>query len=350
MTDTIKDLRGADPAKVRKAVAALEPPFDAAIGRELIAIAYGHEDAAARKAAARLLEQHVGDAGAIKQALKKCLRGLDAEEACTRLRALERDDRGQIATALIARGINVRGVALEEEPAFAREYIYQLLRPKDDCGGTLSKGPTLYLSERHQKMTRGGYMPEYVELTRFPEVVFDELAGLRAKLAFDGVTLWGGRLTTLPERFVALAPFLKRLTLAYNDFVGLPAVVFECTKLEELFLSQFQLTEVGRGITRLKALRSLHLHECKKLLALPAEVCELPWLEELHLGFANMRSLPPEIGQLTSLRVLTLQSSKIAKLPPELARLPKLKEINIRWSKLAPAKVKELLPKAKITT
>jgi Leucine-rich repeat (LRR) protein len=343
------DLRSLDVAKVRRALAALEPPLDASAERELIAIAYGHEDAAARKAAGRLLDQHVHYATAIKRALKKCLRGLSSEDACTRLRAVERPDRGQVATALVARGINVHGVSIEEDPEFAREYIYQLLRPDDDGGGTLSKGPTLYLSERRQKV-RGGYMPEYVELTRFPEVVFDELDGLRAKLAFDGVTLWGGRLATLPDRFVEMAPFLRRLTLFYNDFTSVPSVIFECDKLEELALSQFALRAVGAGITKLRALRQLSLHECKKLTVLPLEVCELSWLEELHLGFANMRSLPPEIGKLTSLRRLILQSSKVARLPAEIAGLPKLKEINIRWSKLDRTRVAELLPKVKITT
>jgi len=47
------ELRSADPTVVGKALSALAPPFDAEVTRELVAIAYGHENAGLRKSAVK---------------------------------------------------------------------------------------------------------------------------------------------------------------------------------------------------------------------------------------------------------------------------------------------------------
>jgi hypothetical protein len=127
---------------------------------------------------------------AIRRALKKCLRPLDAEVACARLRAVPRDDLGLLATAFIARGLNVHGVALEEDPAFARAYLPLLLREKDDGIGTLTKGPTLFLTERRLKAAisqNTSSSPASLRLLRPPQS-----AALEA--ALRGARLLGRRL------------------------------------------------------------------------------------------------------------------------------------------------------------
>jgi len=329
-------LRDHDVAVVKAALAALKPPFSAEIERELIAIAYGHEDAGLRKAALALVDKHVKAATQLKTVFKKSIHSVPWHDACAKLRALDIPDRGKLATAFVARGINVHGVALEEDAEFAKTYIYKLLRPAKR---------ELYLTEAPPPKGARSYMPEYVDLTRFPEVVFDELAGLRKKCAFDSIDMNGGSLTTLPDRFALLAPFLKRLCLSYNKFVQLPDVLFACTNLEELTLTQFELVDIGEAITKLKKLKKLFVSDCKKLKTLPPAICDLPALEFLGLPGSPMRSLPPEIGKLKSLRELYVQTSKISSLPDELATLPKLAKVYITWSALDPAKVKALLPK-----
>ena len=339
----MNDLRSDDKTKVSKALGALTPPFDAETARELVAIAYGHEDAALRKSASKLIEKHLQkEHAAIKKAFKKNLQSLDSESACDALRALDWPDRGKLALAFIARGVNVHGVALEEDAEFARTYIHRLLRPKTN---------ELYLTERElaeSEKKGGSYSPEYVELTRFPDVVFDELPNLRKTLAFDKVTLWGGKFDELPDRFVDLAPFLRRLTLYFNEFVSLPKVVFACTLLEDLWIGQPSMKTLGKELGQLTQLKKLALHECGKLATLPLEVCELEWLEELDLNSAKFRALPKEMGKMKALQRLDLQSSQVSKLPDELAQLPSLKEINIRWSRLDAEKVKAQFPKMKL--
>ena len=328
-------LRSPDAGAVKTALGALRPPFTPEIERELIAIAYGHEDAGLRKLALALVDKHVKAAAKLKAVFKKSIHSVPWHDACAKLRALDIADRGKLATAFVARGINVHGVALEEDPAFAKTYIYKLLRPKDK---------ELYLTEAPPPKGARSYMPEYVDLTRFPEVVFDELAGLRKKCAFDSIVMNGGAFSTLPARFVELAPFLKRLDLSYNKFVELPDVLFTCTNLEKLALSQYELVDIDDRITKLKRLEELGLY-CTKLKTLPPAICDLPALEVLGLSSTNLRSLPPEIGKLKSLRVLGLAGSKISNLPAELATLPKLAKIYIHSSPLDPAKVKAMLPK-----
>jgi hypothetical protein len=335
MQATIKALRHQSANTVIDAVKALEPPLSPEIERELIAIAYAHGDAGPRKAAMKLVKAHVADAADLKKALKAALGTQSEGTVCERLRALNRPDRGLLASAMIARGAAGYGVAFDEAPAFARALLPKLVDKKKR---------RLDLTHWHKSSSSVWS----IRLRTIPDVVFDDLKALRKKAPFDELFLWGGVLEDLPDRFVEFAPFLKRLTLAYQEFERIPDVVFECKHLEELIIRERRLVELNPRITKLKKLKRLTLSESKKIKKLPLEVCALTGLEHLGLGQSNITALPPEIGQLKKLKSIHLQSSKVRKLPAELGDLPALKKLNIRWSGVKLEDAKALLTGVKI--
>jgi hypothetical protein len=313
----------------------LAPPFDAETERELIATAFGDPDAKARAAATKLMLAHVTDAATLKATLGANFKRLHEGDACAKLWALDRPDRGLLATALVARGTQGRAVAFQENPDYARELLPAMLEQKD--------GGTLFLTEDK----RGGRF-SYIDLTTIPDVVFDEIPRLRKKLAFTHLMIWGAPMTDFPKRFVELAPFLTKLTLGFVDMTELPDEVCACTNLETIEIHGYKLAALNPSITKLKKLRKLRVTHSKVMTMLPPEICELAWLETLDLGFMKTK-LPKEMGNMKSLKKLELQSSKISKLPAELAQTP-LAHINIRWSRVRPEAVKAILPRVKIET
>jgi len=304
----------------------LKPPFDAETEREVIAIAYGSNDAKARTFARKLVDKHVKGAALLRSTLGAGFHR--ANDASAKLRRLSWSERGKLAVALRAHGAYVAGVAFEEDEEFARDRLSKLVR----------KG-VLDLHEWYMTPNQ----VESLELSTIPDIVFDELPRLPR---FDSVLLWASK-TTLPKRFVELGAYMKKLTLGFTGMTGLPDVVCACTKLEQLEIHDHALERLNPKLARLTSLNKLVVSRAKKLKELPIEVCELPKLEELGLWFVRMKTLPPEIGQLKSLRVLDLYSSHITKLPDEMAQLTSLKTIKARFSPEMERKVKAVLPKVR---
>ncbi|HEV7557118.1 MAG TPA: leucine-rich repeat domain-containing protein [Kofleriaceae bacterium] len=305
---------------------ALKPPFDRETERELIAVAYGSNDAKARGFARKLVDKHVANAALLKSTLGAGFHR--ANDASAKLRRLTWPERGKLAVALREHGAYVAGVAFEEDDEFARDRLTRLVR----------KG-VLDLHEWYMTPNR----VESLDLSTIPDVVFDELARLPP---FDSVLLWSSKVT-LPKRFVELRPYMKKLTLGFLDMTELPGVVCECAELEQLEIHDYMLERLHPKLAKLTSLKKLVVSRAKKMKELPVEVCELDKLEELGLWFSRMKTLPPEIGKLQSLRVLDLYSSHITKLPDEMAQLTKLRTIKARFSPDMERKVKALLPKVR---
>lgn len=314
-------------AKLLAGLKTAVPPFTPERERELIALAYGHTDKAIAAAAMKLVQKHVAGAAEVKAALRSHL-GWKHHVIDERLRKLKRSDRALIATKMVDIGVNAHGLAFEENPEFAREWVHKLVRPKTK---------ELYLTEA-QKKTAG--RATYVKLTTIPDVVFDELPKLRGK--FDKLTIWGASMTTLPDRFVELAPMLKTLVLGFVDFTELPECVLACKQLESLTVHSYTLGKLHKRLPELTRLKHLEVTHSNVMRRLPFEICDVSTLESLNLNSTKITAIPPEIGKLTKLKRLSIQGSAISKLPPELATLP-LNKINVRWSKVSRDAAKALL-------
>ena len=103
----------------------------------------------------------------------------------------------------------------------------------------------------------------------------------------------------------AMCPALRALwpeAARPEDWEG---VTMENGRVVKLSLDDFGLTgAVPAEVCRLSALRELHLSH-NQLTSLPAEIGQLTALTKLDLGYNQLTSVPAEIGQLTSLRSCT---------------------------------------------
>jgi hypothetical protein len=129
------------------------------------------------------------------------------------------------------------------------------------------------------------------------------------------------------------------LDLSNMRLHAIPPRVFEMTDLEELDLSENELTELPKDILRLTKLRVLVLEGkafdySNHWTALPPWIGDLGALEVLDLGDGKFSSLPPEIGKLTKLRYLNLYRVPIRRLPQEFASLEALEELQLGQTKL----------------
>jgi hypothetical protein len=167
-----------------------------------------------------------------------------------------------------------------------------------------------------------------------PRGLIGELATLRARHPFTGLSFWSGSLASLPDELADAAPWLTPLSLAFNPFTELPDVLWELANLESLELLGTELVDIPDAIGRLPKLRRLDLGNMKKMKEIPASVCKLDKLEWLRIGNGSIRKVPDAIAGLTSLREFELQSTSVAKLPAVIAQLPNLEHINARWSRV----------------
>ena len=119
------------------------------------------------------------------------------------------------------------------------------------------------------------------------------------------------------------------ITRLYLDFNGLsgsvPAEIGSLTYLDELYLSDNQLTAVPAEIGSLTYLDELWLDN-NQLTAVPAEIGSLTYLTELYLSGNQLTAVPAEIGSLTNLWWLYLSGNQLTAVPAEIGSLT-----NLRW-------------------
>jgi Leucine-rich repeat (LRR) protein len=129
----------------------------------------------------------------------------------------------------------------------------------------------------------------------------------------------------------------KKLNLSTNrDLTTLPAGLWSLTGLEELHLQSCGLTALpegftsGGGVGARTGLKKLNLSYTAGRTALPAGLCVLVGLEELHLGFCGLIALLEGMEGLAGLRKLDLcMNEELTALPAGLGWLRNLVELDI---------------------
>lgn len=100
-----------------------------------------------------------------------------------------------------------------------------------------------------------------------------------------------------------------RLDLSNSGLNKVPSYVFGMTGLQELDLSDNQLT--GALPAEIRHLQKLRLLDASgnQMTGVPAEIGQLANLEELDLSDNQLTGLPLELGNLANLRVLDLRGN-----------------------------------------
>jgi Leucine-rich repeat (LRR) protein len=99
----------------------------------------------------------------------------------------------------------------------------------------------------------------------------------------------------------------KVLNLSSQNLKQIPGYVFNQTNLEELNVSNNQLTG-----------------------AIQAEIRQLKNLKVLNASNNQMTGVPAEVGQLSNLQILDLSNNQLTGLPYELGNLSNLKTLNLQ--------------------
>ncbi len=134
-------------------------------------------------------------------------------------------------------------------------------------------------------------------------------------------------LTELPKEIGQLTN-LTVLYLYENDLTKLPKEIVQLENLTDLNIAMNNFTEVPEDITQLKNLEGLNLYQ-NRLTELPKEIGQLSKLNMLILGDNELTKLPKEIGQLQNLTSLILIYNYLTKLPKEIGQLSNLTDLNI---------------------
>jgi Leucine-rich repeat (LRR) protein len=124
---------------------------------------------------------------------------------------------------------------------------------------------------------------------------------------------------------------LRKLVLSSNrGLTALPAGLCLLSGLEELHLADCRLTALPEAMERLTGLRTLDLILNAGLTALPVGLWSLTGLEELNLADCGLTALPEAMEGLTGLKKLDLLLNVgLTVLPAGLGRLPNLEELNL---------------------
>lgn len=133
---------------------------------------------------------------------------------------------------------------------------------------------------------------------------------------------------TEPVELTPSVPASKTLDLSGQGLKQVPATVFTKTDIQELDVSDNQLTG-----------------------ALPAEVRHLQKLKVLNLSNNQFTGVPAEIGQLQNLEVLDLSNNQLTGLPYELGNLTKLRVLDLRGNAYSTTDlniIKQSLPAATV--
>ncbi|XP_050387840.1 TMV resistance protein N-like isoform X2 [Argentina anserina] len=99
--------------------------------------------------------------------------------------------------------------------------------------------------------------------------------------------------------------------------------------LSELYLNETAIEELPSSIEQLQGLVLLNMTDCRSLVCLPDNICNLAHLTNLTLsGCSKLYCLPENLGSLGSLTILEVERSGIKELPFSIIQVNKLKRLS----------------------
>ena len=145
-------------------------------------------------------------------------------------------------------------------------------------------------------------------------------------------------------------PKLLRLYLRSGTIKEMPAQVYTCNRLEELYIWQQHIKSLPKEIEGLKSLKKLHLKGLRYLRYLPETLWHLPALELLQIEKCPLKELPEIAATASQLQKLVLKNTKVKHLPVGMGKLSALQTLTLRKSPIEKLSEELLaLPLQKIT-
>jgi hypothetical protein len=162
-------------------------------------------------------------------------------------------------------------------------------------------------------------------LTDFPMEVF-QLVNLRV------LDLSQNLIRVLPEGIGGLAQ-LTVLNLRNNQLRALPVEIGQLQGLQRLDLEENQLAELPLELALCDGLRSLRLND--NCFAVWPAAALSPRIENLTMGYNQLKGLPESIRHLHALTYLDLRHNRLATLPENLALIEGLETVLLEGNPLA---------------
>ncbi|XP_033323175.2 PH domain leucine-rich repeat protein phosphatase [Megalopta genalis] len=133
------------------------------------------------------------------------------------------------------------------------------------------------------------------------------------------------------KQAIQLSAYPKKLDLSSGGLSRIPESAIAFPAIEELVLSQNQLTNANNNLELLHRFPKLHvLHlESNELKKIPRELLELRRLTYLNVSDNKIEKIPSDISQLINLKELILDRNGIKYLPQELGELKNLRNISL---------------------
>lgn len=117
------------------------------------------------------------------------------------------------------------------------------------------------------------------------------------------------------------------IDLCEKNLIAVPEEVWEQTYCEELYLFDNQIVEIPDKLNQLKNLRVLDLADNLDLQKMPNSLQSLEKLEYLNLGQTGFKEYPRGIFTLPNLKILRFLGNQLPHLPTEIENLKHLEEL-----------------------
>uniref|UniRef100_A0A7S0DYL2 Uncharacterized protein n=1 Tax=Hanusia phi TaxID=3032 RepID=A0A7S0DYL2_9CRYP len=121
-----------------------------------------------------------------------------------------------------------------------------------------------------------------------------------------------------------------QLRLRGCGLTSIPPMVFEISKPSLMDFSSNKLTVIPNVLvlTCESSLKSLFLDH-NFIMALPPEICNCPFLEDLRINSNQISQLPPELGNLGGLTRLNASTNRLTSIPSSISHLEELRILDV---------------------
>jgi len=137
------------------------------------------------------------------------------------------------------------------------------------------------------------------------------------------------QLSEIPKSLSALKDTLQTLYVHGNALTSLPEDIDQFKHLQVLYVNGNKITKLPAALFKLTDLRELHFG-MNPLTEIPAEIGNLTNLRTLSLSYLDIEKLPDSICALTNLKNLHIHNNKkLTALPFDLPKLTALKTLEI---------------------